>query len=1581
MLLRTIVTFVSLIFHSLAIHSAATTSADWKRTLRRKRAVARFRWWKHRTGQARLTVAELRNILRTLSGHHSRDVHFLQKIRKQISMALTPWRCANCRRMAKAKAEYCPSCGQHWTVCQDRAFQPPHRSQQHWEQPHTPAGGERPRSSSTQRSSSRKRGKGKGTKGGKEGGKGSKRKQRHEEHGACIYTESLCALSSSPHNGTLAFYGIHKQCLAESAHPGNHSIAQCGAHLSSQKGISGWTPTRSPRTHRQEFGEFVQTADEGPAFGYNCLRKGTEGPTGGSGSRTGPPSGLVETPQRGHEALGGATGSIPKKVPGGENASWTGGRVCQKDDPSPECPDRPKRSHGNTCGRPGGVETRGCRSSRGRRLEATASKCIDGLCSSHRDQHAAAGRADQHWLGRRDSRRPTHKEAQRGHCWWRIGLMILGRDLTCPEGIVNREAMSSTMQDALASIQWHRTATHCGIENTFDELFSQHWEAQTAAINLRYDVTMDSSFCPSMSFLQGVKVLKKPRSQVRDDHRIRFDPRIELHIYEESELGLSPAIHFGIESLSRWTEKPWSLCPKSGFTCRQCIPHFADYSGAEVENTGPKSPVIGEQLTHVTTPRTLRLLDERNSVSVSANSADHAHIEGQEQHGDPEDEQLVIIDGWQDLLDILHQHTPSPDSHIHLEMYGLHITHHSIRITDCEATIAAIREAVQESWRDAMPPRSVAYIHLVRPQEQRHARAVVLQMIVEIAPFGVDIPPNDVPILRRIRWHRDHSMTLETAYMRDHQTGYELVFDAHLDEWCHPRHGVQCNLHIESRIALMAHRHHLLPGSLLEIFIHDDDRPEPSASSQQADPQTGLQQLAMDNSDLLQARLADWTSPQVFLVMYGLFGSSLGTRYSTSQVDYHQVRAAVHHTWQDYVQSETSVTLHMVRPQDDRQLNSLHLIVELTTPSQARPAGYLPILQRISWRNIWQGDTSAAVYRVPGQNMREMLAACSLAEWCGPPTRAICRIQVERRSIPTTELIEFQAGSLLEVLVSLQHVEEDGVSLLQSGTPVSVNHGATTEHVEPSNVSLGSLSTHVNDRWCDSLSTCDVQEASAKKRITQFRPNGDIVPDQDNQAPYQYRLHNGARITGTIIPPPNWNRLPGLRYAADRGAVVRDVTHQLRIRIRSWLVPHDRFGPMYWKDCTIPAQLFLRLLDRLQSVWQPELWQGDRLSMRIVQPTPAPPVGDQARLYILLECNRPRVGARKAILLSFQEFNSEGPSPDMTWIPYLAPEVITPQIIAGVLPMHCDPRHLIISAGTLDRRWLSEHEERAVADGLYLPILRDVRRAVPTQRIEVLVEDTGSSDDSSLMQLTSHTPYCRQCQPQDLSTDLFEQPPSRATGFLSTHVIDRWCDSLPTLNYDDSMPGIRAFKPNPNLVTDFDDELPYQRRVVNGATIITRDAPPPNWAEQPLYMVSSSLQAVARDGSGHLQVYFRTWLLHHNRDSPVESRDGQIRAQLMVNLHSRIRWLWRGHIGPDDTIKTTVVRPNPVLDRNEGPMLLLLVECNRPLGSPTRPILLTFQEIDARGPEPQRSWRAYLAPPTIIYSILLIVVLVNPFTS
>ena len=115
----------------------------------------------------------------------------------------------------------------------------------------------------------------------------------------------------------------------------------------------------------------------------------------------------------------------------------------------------------------------------------------------------------------------------------------------------------------------------------------------------------------------------------------------------------------------------WNGQSASG-TAIPCHPHVSDLWCGGLESDAYDA--LGRP-TSSHTPLRSRLLDERNSVSVSADSADHVHTEGQEQHGDPEDEQLVIIDGWQDLLEILHQHTPSPDSLIHLEMYGLH--HHT----------------------------------------------------------------------------------------------------------------------------------------------------------------------------------------------------------------------------------------------------------------------------------------------------------------------------------------------------------------------------------------------------------------------------------------------------------------------------------------------------------------------------------------------------------------------------------------------------------------------------------------------------------------------------------------------------------------------------------------------------------------------------------------------------------------------------------------------------------------------------------------------------------------------------------------
>ena len=249
---------------------------------------------------------------------------------------------------------------------------------------------------------------------------------------------------------------------------------------------------------------------------------------------------------------------------------------------------------------------------------------------------------------------------------------------------------------------------------------------------------------------------------------------------------------------------------------------------------------------------------------------------------------------------------------------------------------------------------------------------------------------------------------------------------------------------------------------------------------------------------------------------------------------------------------------------------------------------------------------------------------------------------------------------------------------------------------------------------------------SNTEECIQCRPNGDILPDPDSHVRYQFQLRNGERTTGTILAPPNWDRQPALLYAADYGTVRRDESQRLLVYVRSWFLPHDRYGSRLSKDCTIPAQLLFRLLDRLRHVWRQELLPNDTLQMRVVSPTPAALPNEYPRLHVLLECNRPRTSPRRAALLSFQDLQPDGPSPVITWIPFLAPPVLTLQIIADIAIQPCDSRHLVVLAGTPDRRWMTEQDERNVQHGLYLPVLRDIRRRFPTQRLEI--------EENSMMQ-------------------------------------------------------------------------------------------------------------------------------------------------------------------------------------------------------------------------------------------------------
>ena len=220
---------------------------QWRRRLRRARAIARYKWWLYRTGgiEQNLHVSVLSWILRTLSGHHSKDSKHLTAIRRQLNIAMAytesqPWRCMPCRRLVKAKQQFCPNCGSWWEDVFDKDYQPSTPRQvkdQSWtwnswqenpqRRPRTPA-----RKQSRSTSASRK-GKGgeKGRDKGKEKGKEKGKDKSQEQVSPFVNAALMVPLAPTPFP-TMAELGniIH-------AHGGCSSW--CRTHSSHQEGLSG----------------------------------------------------------------------------------------------------------------------------------------------------------------------------------------------------------------------------------------------------------------------------------------------------------------------------------------------------------------------------------------------------------------------------------------------------------------------------------------------------------------------------------------------------------------------------------------------------------------------------------------------------------------------------------------------------------------------------------------------------------------------------------------------------------------------------------------------------------------------------------------------------------------------------------------------------------------------------------------------------------------------------------------------------------------------------------------------------------------------------------------------------------------------------------------------------------------------------------------------------------------------------------------------------------------------------------------------------------------------------------------------
>ena len=89
------------------------------------RAVARRRWFLHRTGQRVLFFGELKHLRGILAAHHSCDAQFHRRITAAMDSSRfrqKPWGRRFCKRLTKANATYCGQCGRHWTDALDGKY-------------------------------------------------------------------------------------------------------------------------------------------------------------------------------------------------------------------------------------------------------------------------------------------------------------------------------------------------------------------------------------------------------------------------------------------------------------------------------------------------------------------------------------------------------------------------------------------------------------------------------------------------------------------------------------------------------------------------------------------------------------------------------------------------------------------------------------------------------------------------------------------------------------------------------------------------------------------------------------------------------------------------------------------------------------------------------------------------------------------------------------------------------------------------------------------------------------------------------------------------------------------------------------------------------------------------------------------------------------------------------------------------------------------------------------------------------------------------------------------------------------------
>ena len=193
-----------------------------------------------------------------------------------------------------------------------------------------------------------------------------------------------------------------------------------------------------------------------------------------------------------------------------------------------------------------------------------------------------------------------------------------------------------------------------------------------------------------------------------------------------------------------------------------------------------------------------RLLDERQSATELQRQA--AQDEGDVAEGPPAlDEPMLIIDEWEELRLLLANGQQTDGSEVVLVMYGLFQNSLGTRRTTAEPTIEDVRNRAMEAWQEFFRPGTVAYLHLVRPQQNPTGRE--LHLIIEFSNRFFDVPAVDTPVARKIYWEGVWTEAEPVAaYHTRGISTFQLLIQSGLMEWCGPNYSTLGTHRAEQRL-------------------------------------------------------------------------------------------------------------------------------------------------------------------------------------------------------------------------------------------------------------------------------------------------------------------------------------------------------------------------------------------------------------------------------------------------------------------------------------------------------------------------------------------------------------------------------------------------------------------------------------------------------------------------------------------------------------------------------------------------------------------------------------------------------------